>query len=146
MKLAIFLPNWIGDLVMATPALRALRRRYPSAQLVGVLRPYLADVLAGTAWLDELVFFHPKSTEPSIRTWGVVQQLRARQVDTVALFTHSLRAAAMAWLSGAKHRVGFARNGRSPLLTRRLVAPREGWRYLPTPAANLKWLWSQTAR
>ena len=39
MKVAIFLPNWIGDAVMATPALRALRRGFPDAHLVGVMKP-----------------------------------------------------------------------------------------------------------
>ena len=48
MKIAVFLPNWLGDLVMATPALRAVRRRYGAeARIVGILRPYLSDVLAG---------------------------------------------------------------------------------------------------
>ena len=45
MNLAVFLPNWIGDVVMATPALRALRRHFRGATMVGVLRPYVAGVL-----------------------------------------------------------------------------------------------------
>ncbi len=45
MKLLIFCPNWIGDAVMATPALRALRQRFPHALVVGVLKPYVAGVL-----------------------------------------------------------------------------------------------------
>ena len=60
MKLAIFLPNWVGDLVMATPTLRALRRHFGrSARIVGILRPNLADLLAGTDWLDEQWYFDP---------------------------------------------------------------------------------------
>src|SRR5262249_13535110 len=53
---AVFLPNWVGDAVMATPALRALRQRFPAARIVGVLKPYVAGVLEGTGWLDDLVF------------------------------------------------------------------------------------------
>ena len=49
MKIAIFLPNWIGDAVMATPALRAVRNLQPAAEIIGVMRPYVADVIAGTA-------------------------------------------------------------------------------------------------
>ena len=49
MKLGIFLPNWLGDLVMATPALRAIRRHFgPQAHIVGIMRPKLAGLLAGT--------------------------------------------------------------------------------------------------
>ncbi len=48
MKIGIVLPNWIGDVVMATPALRAVRERFPEAQLTGIMRPYVHEVLAGT--------------------------------------------------------------------------------------------------
>ncbi len=47
MNVAVFLPNWIGDAVMATPALRALRGHYTEARLIGVMKPYVADVFAG---------------------------------------------------------------------------------------------------
>src|SRR5437870_2287005 len=52
MKLALFLPNWVGDVVMVTPALRALREHFAGAHLVGVLKPYVAGVLEGSSWLD----------------------------------------------------------------------------------------------
>ena len=59
MRLGIFLPNWIGDVVMATPALRALRNHFgPEAHLVGVMRPYVAEVLAGSTWFDEVGDVH----------------------------------------------------------------------------------------
>ena len=56
MRLAVFLPSWVGDAVMATPALRALREHFAGRRLVGVLKPYVAGVLEGAPWLDELVF------------------------------------------------------------------------------------------
>ena len=52
MNIAVFLPNWVGDAVMATPALRALREHFAGAHLVGVLKPYVAGVLEGAPWLD----------------------------------------------------------------------------------------------
>ena len=52
MNLAVFLPNWVGDAVMATPALRALRQHFRGARLVGVLKPYVAGVLEGGDWFD----------------------------------------------------------------------------------------------
>ena len=45
-RIALFLPNWVGDVVMATPAVRAVRERFPAAELVAVCKPYVADVLA----------------------------------------------------------------------------------------------------
>src|SRR5271157_3917085 len=53
MNIVIFLPNWVGDAVMATPALRALREHFPDARLIGVMKPYVAGVLKGAPWLDE---------------------------------------------------------------------------------------------
>ena len=71
MKIAVFLPNWLGDLVMATPTLRAMRRHFgPQARLVGILRPYLADVLAGTGWLDEQWFFDPRAKDRGLHALG----------------------------------------------------------------------------
>ena len=56
MKIAVFLPNWVGDVVMATPALRAIREHFADAYLIGVLKPYVAGVLDGLTWLDRLIF------------------------------------------------------------------------------------------
>ena len=137
MKIGIFIPNWIGDAAMCTPTLRALRRHYGTdAQLVGIMRPYVADVLAGTPWLDEQIFYHPKSPNPAERTWSVLAQMRKGPLDTIVLLTNSLRSGALAWASGARQRVGYVRYGRGPLLTHKLVHPRLHRKWLPTPAID----------
>lgn len=118
MKVVIFLPNWIGDVAMATPALRALRSGLgPAAELVGVLRPYVADVLAGTSWLDRTLPFDPRSRNSEQRSWSLVRQLRRWKPDLAIFLTNSFRPACIAWLSGIPRRVGYARSGRSWLLT-----------------------------
>jgi heptosyltransferase-2 len=137
LKIGVFLPNWIGDTAMCTPALRALARRFGGdAQLVGILRPYVADVLAGTSWLDERIYYHRASKDRSLRMTAVARELRRRRLDTIVMFTNSFRAAAMAWWSGARRRIGYVRNGRGPLLTHRLYYPRLGFRWMPTPAID----------
>src|SRR5436190_22316121 len=107
MKLAVFLPNWIGDVVMATPALRAVRDQFPSAEIVGVMRPYVADVLAGTALLDRTLFYNPRGKDRSQPGWTFIRSLRAEQFDTALLLTNSLRTGWLAWVSGARGRIGF---------------------------------------
>ncbi len=136
MTLAIFLPNWVGDAVMATPALRALRRRFPHARIVGVMRPVVADVLAGTGWLDATLLFDPRSPTRQWRTWAASRQLRALRPDTVLLLTNSLRTALMAWLSGGKRRVGYSLHGRGWLLTDPLEPNRQQGRLLPSPVVD----------
>lgn len=121
MKLAVFLPNWVGDVVMATPALRAVRTQFPHAEILGVMRPYVADVLAGTTLIDRPVLYDPRSSNPALHSRALVRQLRAAAPDTVLLLTNSLRTGTLAWLSGARRRVGFARDLRGWLLTDRVL-------------------------
>lgn len=134
MRLGIFLPNWLGNLVMATPALRAVRQRFgDDARIVGILRPKLAELLAGTNWLDEQWCFDPRGTDPQMRRWALVQRMRRERFDAVLLLTNSLDTALLAWLGGAKQRIGYARNGRGPLLTRKLHPHRVGRHIAPAP-------------
>ena len=136
-RIAIFLPNWIGDVVMATPTLRALRTHFgPTAHLLGVARPYVLDVLAGTTWLDETFAWNPRDSTAARRSPALLEQLRRASPDVAVLLTNSLRPAWIAWRGGARRRVGYARNFRSWLLTDRLAPLREGWRYLPTPVLD----------
>jgi heptosyltransferase-2 len=62
--------------------------------------------------------------------------LRKARFDTLVLLTNSFRSALMAWASGAPARVGYARNGRGPLLTHKLYCPRVGRRRLPSPVID----------
>src|SRR6185503_20737170 len=112
MNILVFCPNWVGDAVMATPTLRALRRGFPTARIVGLMRPAIADVLHGLPYLDELLRWQPKSRRPAERSWPVVKYLRRQRFDLAVLLTNSFHTAAVAWLSGAKRRVGYRRDAR----------------------------------
>ena len=76
MKLGVFLPNWIGDAVMATPALRAVRTRFADAEVVGIVRPAIADVLAGLTLIDRVLVHDPRGRNSHRRGWAFVSQLR----------------------------------------------------------------------
>src|SRR5690606_24959601 len=114
----------VGDTVMATPTLRALRRGFPDARIAGVIKPNVAPTLDGAPWLDELIPFHPRAPQPDRRMAGVVDRLRAGRFDLAVLLPNSIRSALMARLGGVPRRVGYARGGRGVLLTDRLLAPR----------------------
>lgn len=124
MRVGVFLPNWIGDTVMATPTLRALAKHWgPGTEILGIMRPVMADLLAGTPWITEPLFYDPRSKKPEQRTWAVIKKLRQAKLDKIVLLTNNLRSAGMAWLSGARERIGYAKYGRGPLLTRALEYP-----------------------
>lgn len=125
MRVGVFLPNWIGDVVMATPALRALRQHVgPTERLIGIMRPYVADVLSGSNWLDAEIFYDKRPARRlAFSRSEAYRQLRAANLDCVVLLTNSLRTAWMAWRSGAKERIGYAGDFRAWLLTARLPKP-----------------------
>jgi heptosyltransferase-2 len=133
MKLAVFLPNWVGDAVVATPALRAIRGHYADAEIVAVLRPPIADVFAGTGLVDRVLAYEPRGSDPWRRTYRFTYRLRYERFDLAVLFPNSLRTAWLAFAGGAKQRIGFARDGRGLLLTDRL-APTS--RTVPNPVLD----------
>jgi heptosyltransferase-2 len=135
MKLAVFVPGWVGDAVMATPALRALRRHYAGAHVVAVGKPYVAEVFAGGDWFDEYLCAGggPWSQGVAAAAW----QLRRRGVDLAVLFSNSFRTALTACLGGCRRRIGYARYGRSPLLTEALPPVRNAQGQLtPSPVLD----------
>ncbi|MFP6700109.1 MAG: glycosyltransferase family 9 protein, partial [Planctomycetaceae bacterium] len=106
MKTAVFLPNWVGDAVMATPALAAIRKRYCDGEVVGILRPYVGEVLAGTGLVDRVIEWDRGAGRSGSSGWGLAKRLRAERFDVAVLMPGSLRSAWMAWLSGARRRIG----------------------------------------
>lgn len=125
MKIAVFCPNWVGDMVMATPALRGVRRRFPKAHIVAVLRPYVAGVLDGLDLVDRRLLHDPRHGAgvhgEAARGWAFARRLRAEHFDLALLLPNSFRSAIWAWMSGAPRRVGFNRNARGWLLTDAVV-------------------------
>jgi heptosyltransferase-2 len=116
MRIAVFWPNWIGDAVMATPAVRALYSQYREADWINVLRPYISGVLEGAPWQDRQVFLDTKG--PWRNRWPrVAAALRREQIDIAVLFPNSFRVAWVAWLANCRRRIGYRRYGRDFLLT-----------------------------
>ena len=103
MKIAVFLPNWLGDVAMATPALRAVRRHFgPQARHRRNPASLSGRRVGGHSWLDEQWFFDPRSKDRSRRAWAVVRRMRAEAFDMAVLMTNSIRTAWVAWLGGAE--------------------------------------------
>lgn len=139
-RILVSVPNWIGDVVMATPALRAIRHRYPKARIVHLMRPYVSEVLRGCEFSDAEIFWPSKSAKRDERqtrgTLELVRRIRAERFDLVVLLTNSFRSAAVARLAGIPRRVGYARDGRAWLLNEMIEPPREAGRYVPIPALD----------
>jgi heptosyltransferase II len=116
-SLAIRLPNWLGDTVMAEPAIRALRRAYPEARML-LAGPWVT-VLAGQGLADTLVTY-PRPWTGRLAAADVVRRFAP---DTAVLLPNSLESALAAWYWGARRRVGFDAGGRGIALTDALPLP-----------------------
>ncbi len=123
-RIGIFLPTWVGDVVMATPTFRAMRNAFPDCELVGVMRPVMADLLAGTSFLDEHLFFDKKKRPGLPTRMGLVSALRAAKLDSMVLLTNSLWTAAVARLAGIPRIIGYHRDARGWFLTDKLPVPK----------------------
>jgi heptosyltransferase-2 len=127
MNILVILPRWVGDLVMTTPMLRALRGHVGrGARITGVMKGHYAGILEGTDWLDDVVAFDRRGRDPAVRFPAVVRELRRRRFDTALVVPNSLSTAALAWSAGARRRVGYAGHWRRLLLTDVLHPPRRG--------------------
>lgn len=135
MNLAVFLPNWIGDVVMATPAIAALRSHFRQARLVAVGRKYVHGVIAGSPWFDEWLGTQGKGWAESVAS--TAYRLRKMKADVAILFPNSFRSAFTAYLGGCRRIVGYARDRRSWMLTDRLPPlVNERGRYVPSPVLD----------
>ena len=136
MHIVVILPRWVGDLVMSTPMLRAVREHFGSrARITGVLKPMFAELLEGTPWLDGMIFYDRRSRDPSKRFAAVARRLRADRADVALIVPNSLSTASLAFAGGARRRVGFSRHWRRWLLTDPLAPPRQGLRIEPVSTA-----------
>lgn len=131
-RIGIWMPNWVGDACMATPALRSLADSFRgNAQLIGIMKPVIRDVISSNPWLDRTVVFSRKASAGVVSRIGLVRTLKSLQLDIVILLTNSFWTAAVSRLAGARRIIGYCRDGRGWLLTDRAAVPSDGKKRLP---------------
>ena len=127
MKILVRATNWVGDAIMALPALRAVRQRFAEAKIAIVARPYVADVYRNQENCDQLIPYDPGATHSGISgRERLASELRAQQFDVALLLQNAFDAAWLAWRAKIPERIGYARDGRSLLLTKAVPVPRPG--------------------
>lgn len=136
-NIAVFLPNWIGDVVMATPALHALRAHFADARIAYVGRAGALATLAPAVEADDRVEDRSNRPPRTANALELARRLRRWRPDLAVLLPNSFRTALIARMGGSRRVLGYDRDGRGPLLTDR-VRPRRGpgGRFTPMPAVT----------
>ncbi|MFN0122377.1 MAG: lipopolysaccharide heptosyltransferase II [Blastocatellia bacterium] len=111
--------NWLGDAVMTTPALRRLRASFPHSHITLLVTPLTAELFTAAPWVDEIMVWRRREQGRRV-LWDTARVLRRRRIDLALLFQNAFEAALLAWLGGVDKRIGFAAQGRGPLLTHAL--------------------------
>jgi heptosyltransferase II len=127
MKILVRATNWVGDAIIALPALHAIRARFADARISVLARPYVADIYRGQGICNELIAYDARGEHAG---WSgrkrLAEQLRAQEFDMAILLQNAFDAAWLAWRAGIPERVGYARDARSWLLTKAVRVPRAG--------------------
>lgn len=131
-RILIIKPSSLGDIVHALPVLAAARKRFPNAHIAWLIGTGFQSLLAGHPMIDELIPFDRAHYGKMLRSprsfadfWRYVANLRRRRFDLVLDLQGLIRSGLMAWLSGARTRVGFsdAREGAPLFYSQRIKPP-----------------------
>jgi len=130
----VFLPNWVGDVVMATPVLRSLREGFGESRITYFGRKIALDVLAGNTWADESLVDESRNKPRICNFLRTARRLARCRAEVALLLPNSFRSALLGRFSQATRRIGYGRDGRAWLLTDPLAPQRDATgKFLPVP-------------
>lgn len=113
--------NWLGDAVMTTPAMQAVRETFPAARITVLANPLTAPLFQSHPDVDEVLVYDRKVRYSGLKgRFVLAAELRQRGFDLAILLQNALDAAVIAWLARIPRRMGFATDGRGFLLTHKV--------------------------
>ncbi|MBI4358816.1 MAG: lipopolysaccharide heptosyltransferase II [Candidatus Omnitrophica bacterium] len=125
MNIAVFTKNWLGDVIFETPAIRAIKENFPESHLIAVTPRRCVELLEFNPYVDEIIAFDEKEDDRSmVSKLRLILTLRKRNIDRAYLFHRSSTRARIAWLGGARERIGYQVKGGSFLT--RAIPEQEG--------------------
>lgn len=123
-NIVVRMPNWLGDLVMATPTLHDLHQKWPNASITAMCQSNVAALLQHDPNITEVFAYkRPSGWIHRRQHLDIIETLRKGEYDMGLLLTNSLSSAWWFWRGNVANRVGFATNLRSPLLNKAIPFP-----------------------
>jgi heptosyltransferase-2 len=134
-KILVVQPSWVGDAIMATPMLRALRELYPDAEISYLLRRYVKEIYTGMPWADRLITYRTGKTHAKAGKglFDLAARLRSAHFDLAVLLPNSFKAALLCKMARVRKVVGYDRDGRGFLLSDKLLPVKERGKFVPSP-------------
>ncbi|MFQ5685158.1 MAG: lipopolysaccharide heptosyltransferase II [Candidatus Scalindua sp.] len=134
-KVLVRAPNWVGDVVMATPAFRCVRENFVDSRITLLIKKNLRGIIDDSPWFDEIIEFETgrRSANEFLRQ---TYKLKQEKFDLGFLFPNSFSSALMVWLGGVSRRIGYKRDARSLLLTDGIERLTENGKFMPTYMAD----------
>ncbi len=125
MKILLVRLRLIGDVVFTTPAVRAVRQRFPDAHITYIVEPAAAPIVANNPHIDEVIVApQRRGAMQLLADLALGRRLRASRYDVAIDFHGGPRSALLTWLSRARVRIGYEIAGRGWMYTRRIARPR----------------------
>lgn len=122
-KIVVRATNWVGDTVLMTPSLAALRKTFPHAQITVLANPWVLPILVNHPAVDRTMIID-KGGGP-LRSIGeltrIISRLRNERFDLAVLFQNAFEAAILASMGGVRYRIGYNTDGRGFLLTHKVI-------------------------
>lgn len=117
-NIIVRMPNWVGDVVMATPILKDLRKKFPEASITAMCRMPMGELLLASPDIDE-IFSFVKSTRLVRREEKrhILDRLQKGKYDLGIILPTSFSSAWWFWQGDVKYRIGYQSFGRDFLLT-----------------------------
>ena len=118
-KILVRAVNWLGDAVMTTPALGAIRASFPNAHITLLANPLVARMFTPHEAVDQVVVYDKQGVHAGLAgRLKLAAQLRGGGFDLAILLQNAFDAALIAWLARIPRRIGYKSDGRGLLLTR----------------------------
>ncbi len=117
-RILIRATNWLGDAVMTTPAIGAIRAAYPAARITLLANPMVAELFSPHPWVDDTLVYDRKGRHKGVTgRWKLASELRTEGFDLAVLLPDSFDSALITWLARIPRRMGNRSDGRGFLLT-----------------------------
>jgi heptosyltransferase-2 len=110
--------NWVGDAIMTTPTIRAVRKNFPRATISILAKPWVAPIFRHNPYIDDIILYDTEGRHRKLLgKLRLSKDLRRKKLDLAILMQNAFEAALLAYLARIPNRLGYNTDGRRLLLT-----------------------------